>query len=427
MGRSRLALIIGLAMLLPALGTLFLPPGAMVAADEQASPAYPVPHFATAGPVPILTTEDMRGFGLFYPDMPVGVVQGPDQRYLSFGPGGSFAHIGPGRDRRPTGTYKFVGTLDHIVPAKTGPDGPLPSLVLGRLQPSPDGSDFDRDYAGGGPTYAVTLPGRQNQPILVQLYHGEYQPDYPRGRSYGGAGIAVSRDWGDNFTKLGQILGPHVPRDAFFAGDSRGSIFTDGFLVEADAKGNHIAARDPDPASVYEYLIFADRASVRERPALVIARIAQSELLDAVAYGRAPGFKRYYAPPGDRRPATTLFTESGIGGAATPIVQQDDYLAQPEAVYDDFLRKFVLVYMVNQRSIMLRTAENLFHWSNPVTVIPAAADPDLRVFYPSLVGVVPNPQAFGSKLYLFYLQRTQVPDHGNDRPRLVRVTITLTE
>jgi hypothetical protein len=321
---------------------------------------------------------------------------------------------------RPAPT-KFVGSLDHIAPAGIGARGPRPSLMLGRRQPSPEGSDFDRDYAGGGPTYPIRDRRWGDRTILFQLYHGEYQPDYPRGNVYGGAGAAISEDYGDSFTKLGQILGPHIGREAFFAGEPRDSLFTDGFLTEGDARGGPVAA-DADPNLVYYYLIFADRHAPREQPALAIARLRKADLLDAIARHRAPRFRRYYASGAG--PDSEFFTEPGIGGNFTPIVRQNAYMAQPEAVYDRHLNKFLLVYMVDQRAILLRSGDDLLHWSDPVTIVAPAADPRLRVFYPSLVGGDGNPGTFDKTFFLYYLQRIAVPGRGFARPAFLRRTIT---
>jgi hypothetical protein len=400
--------------MLAGLLALGLLPGATAAAAATV--------FSTSAPVTILSAEDLNRYGVFYPDMPVGVIAAPGGGYCFFAAGGSFSRIGPGPDVEPTGTYKFVGSLDHITPARIGARGPRPSLMLGRRQASPDGSDFDRDYAGGGPTYPISDRRWGGRTILFQLYHGEYQPDYPRGNVYGGAGAAISEDYGDSFTKLGQILGPHLGRAAYFAGGLRGSIFTDGFLTEGDARGRPVAAA-ADPELVYYYLIFADRDAPREWPALAIARSRKADLIDAISGHRAPQFKRYYASgaPADGE----FFTEPGIGGNFTPIVRQNDYLAQPEAVYDRYLTKFLLVYMVDQRAILLRSGDDLLHWSDPATIVAPAADPRLRVFYPSLVGSDGNPGTFGKKFFLYYLQRIALPGGGFAQPAFLRRTITL--
>jgi len=96
----------------------------------------------------------MTTFGVYYPDGAIGVLRRPAGNYFIFGAGGSFGGIGPGA-AVPSGTYKFVGSLDQFAPAQLNGSYPRPSLELGRLQPSPNGETFDRDYAGGGPTYVL--------------------------------------------------------------------------------------------------------------------------------------------------------------------------------------------------------------------------------------------------------------------------------
>jgi hypothetical protein len=398
------------------LGAIGLALGAVI---MRAAP--PPIGFSTAAPLTILSTEDLRKFGIYYPDMPVSVITAPGGGYVFFGAGSSVAGFGPGRDLEPPGTYKFTGDLDHIAPAERGAPALRPALLPGRRQRSPDGSDFDRDYAGGGPTYPIRDRRWGEKPILLQLYHGEYGPALWRGKVYGGLGAAISTNYGDSFIKLGQILGPYVAREAFFDSDLRGGIFTDGFLTEADARGRPVTVT-ADPAGVYDYIIFADRETLRQRPALAIARARQSDVLDAIARRRAPQFRRYYVP--GTAAAEDFFTQPGIGGKFTPILGQNNYLAQPEAVYDRYLKKFVLTYMVDQRAIMLRIGDDLLHWSDPVTIVEPA-DPRLRVFYPSLVGADGNPAVLGKRFFLYYLQRRLTPDRPVAEPVFLRRTVTV--
>ena len=68
----------------------------------------------------------------------------------------------------------FVGTPDKLMPAQFNGSYPKPSLELGRLQPSPDGSDFDRDYAGGGPTYIARDLGEMGLAIFITASTGSF-------------------------------------------------------------------------------------------------------------------------------------------------------------------------------------------------------------------------------------------------------------
>ena len=372
---------------------------------RSAGGAAPVYHYSTEGPaVPILTEQNMQAFGIFYPDMPIGVARAPNGNLLVFSAGASFGRFGPGKNIVPQGTYKFVGTLDHITPAKTNGRWPAPSLMDGVRQPSPDGSDFDRDYAGGGPTYVERDPRWGNAPLLLQVYHGEYHENGTSLPFYGASGLAISNDNGDTFTKIGEILSPHISRHEFFGRRPTGGVTADASLVEADANG-HPVAPNSGPAGVYVYAIFSDREDYPSRQGIAIARIAKSDLLDAIATKTAPHFTKFGSASATPGSVAGNLTEPGVGGRSSLIVGENAYLATPNVAYDADLRKFVLCYQKNQKEIVLRTADNLLQWSAPTTIVSIPANSDVRVFYPTLVGVGKDPAVLGAAFDVFYLQR----------------------
>jgi hypothetical protein len=403
-------ILIGLAAVMWSLGTY---------AQPNNAPAPP-PSFAAEGPpVTILSERDMQSNGLFYPDMPLGVVRASAGNYFFFASGAGIGPFGPGRSVVPQGTYKFGGTLDHFGPAKTSGRWPQPSMTAGDKQPSPDGSDFDRDYGGGGPTYLVRDP-RTKQPLLLLLYHGEFhaaaQPGMP---FYGSSGLAVSTDNGDSFIKIGEILSPHLARAEFFENTKTGGVTADGSLVEADASGDPIGPGTA-PDDKYYYAVFTDRGDFKARQNIAIARVKEADMMNGITQRRVPQFMKFFSPTGTGGSAAAHFTEPGIGGQSTYIVSDAAYLATPDVYYDTTIRKFVLVYQRNQKEIVLRTASNLLQWSDPVTVSSAPADSDFRVFYPALVGTEADPRILGKEFYLYYLQR-EMP--GNRNMSLQRVTV----
>jgi hypothetical protein len=89
--------------------------------------------------------------------------------------------------------------------------------------------------------------------------------------------------------------------------------------------------------------------------------------------------------------------------------------------YDGFESKFILLYQYNQKHISLRSADNLFDWSQPSNVVDLDATDDQRLFYPSLAGTSANPARPGKRFYIYYLERGP----GNHKPRLMRTTITV--
>lgn len=360
----------------------------------------------------------MESIGIFYPDMPLGVVRGPTGNYFMLGAGASFGRFGPGRNTVPQGTYKFTGTLDHFRPAEMNGRWPQPSMVSGERERSPDGSDFDRDYAGGGPTYPLRDP-RTNQAVLLLLYHGEYHATAQGDLFYGASGLAVSTNTGDSFTKIGEILSPHMMRADFFARQTMGGVTADGSLVEADANGNAIGPGTA-PDDRYYYAVFSDRKDFSAKQNLAIARIKEADLMDAIAQRRTPHFMKFFSPAGIGGDAAAHFAEPGVGGQSTYIVSENAYDATPGVYYDSDLGRFVLCYDMGQQNVVLRTASNLLHWSDPVIVANPPANSGTKIFYPSLVGTGADPTILGKEFYLYYLQR-QMP--GNRAVSLQRVSV----
>lgn len=393
------------------------------------------PVVVTTGPLTsIWTKQDRLNEGLFYyPDIPIGVVRKPDRsQYLFFAPG-----TGLNQATQPNGEYISSGTLDQFAPAIKGPGGPLPSMKSGLLQPAPDG-DYDRDYAGGGPTYVLSAPeyrlkgtlNRENgeTPLLILLYHGEVHPDAGKGLPfYGVSALAVSRDEGESFVKIGEILSPHSTLDDTTTTGL--SVTADGALVEADDNGFPVADSSADREHTYIYCLFSDRVIPDSPSGFSLARVTKQDFIEAVLKGHAPVFKKYYRPSA-AEPASrsALFTEPGIGGNSTFVVTQPrNYIATPQVHFSSALRKFVLVYPENQNSVWIRFADTLFEWSaaQPLYV---ATGPDAKVLYASAVGRGHDPTILGRDFYVYFVTG-QVSQFQNiwtgPNGTLVREEITL--
>jgi hypothetical protein len=369
--------------------------------------------FKVSAPVPILTTKQMTTMGIYYPDGAIGVLRKGNGTYNIFGAGGSLGGIGPGVTIEPPGTYKFGGSLANFAPSQLSGGFPTPSLQWGRVQPSPDGSDFDRDYAGGGPTYLFDIGG----PTLLQIYHGEYHYNYPASLPfYGGSGMAVSTNDGASFTKIGEFLSPHLTQAEFLALGTGGGLPVDGFMIQADINGNPVKEGGHQHGDVYYYDIFTDRTSATDA-GFAIARVKETDLIEAVAMHKAPPFKKYYAPGGG-------FTEPGLGGAPTFIVTQNpDFIAWPQAIYCSHLNKFFLFYQTNQNSVQVRTSTNLMTWSSPTTLISSANVANLKTYYPTAVGTGIDPSILANQFYVYFQQRSA---SGPLNPNYYRATVTVT-
>jgi hypothetical protein len=379
----------------------------------------------------IMTTENMNTNGLMFPDEPIGFVQtSKPGQYLAFAAAGSFSGI---RGKAPAGTYEFKGTLEHLMPANTSAQGPKYSLTGGRVQPSPDGSDFDRDYAGGSFTYLTEV--KAHQPVLLQIYHGEYEYFYPKGLpAYGGGGLAVSYDNGNTFTKIGQILYPQLSRKDYLATNPKGGLWCDGSMIEADGNGHYIAGNSKsidqnskNSKDIYEYLVFTDHNSAQEIGNVIgLARARKNDVMNAVANNRAPVFYKYYNPQGNLVFDEKFFVEPGIGGKSTPIVNGNNQaINSPDIVYDTYIQKYILSYQYNQTYIVLQTSNDLMHWSAPVIVVNISSQSNERLFNPSIIGADIDGNIPERRFYIYYLQREMGPNHNLFNPRLQRISITI--
>jgi hypothetical protein len=285
-------------------------------------------------------------------------------------------------------------------------------MTSGLLQPAPDG-DYDRDYAGGGPIYVLggpehrlrgTIDEGNDENLLILLYHGEYHPNAGKGLPfYGVSALAVSRDHGNRFVKIGEILAPHSTLDETAATGL--SVSADGAFVEADENGYPVADSPADPAKTYVYCLFSDRVIPDSPSGFSLARVTKKDFVDAVLNGHAPVFNKYYQPSAADVAASRggFFTQPGIGGNSTFVVTQPgNYIATPQIHFAKALHKFVLVYPQNQDSVWIRFADNLFEWSaaQPLYV---ASDPLAKVFYASAVGRGHDPTILGSNFYVYFV------------------------
>jgi hypothetical protein len=388
--------------------------GACASPSGSLEPGSPAPEFRVGPAAVIMTTNDMNQTGLMFPDGTLGVIKGAGrEHYVFWAASGNFGGVRKVATL-PAGTYRFEGSLAHFEPAAIDRSPPTPALLRGSMQPSPDGSDFDRDYAGGGPTYAFAL--QKDSVVLLQIYHGEFDAVPGMGQlAYGGSGLALSRDRGKTFQKIGQILAPHVSRADFFNSASHGGMWADASMIEADARGHRVS---PPGAGAtererYVYLIFTDHHLVQEPcTGLSLARIRKSDLLAALSEQRAPEFRKWRA--GD-------FSEPGLGGDSTPVIAaRSEYINSPSIAYDQARQHYVLAYQVNQKEVRVSRSDDLLHWSAPQTIAARPRESSLRLFYPSLVGGDGDPAILGGAFYVYFLERERDARGGFSNPRLLR-------
>jgi hypothetical protein len=176
------------------------------------SPPPPAPVFSLqlGQENPLLTTAQRASFGHQYgpPDGTLGVL-------LSSGTYMFFAASRSSSTCTGTplieGTYRLGGTLTAI----TAPYG-----CSALIQPGadPNGYTFDRDYAGGGPVLPIS--NTTGQTAILHIYHGEWHGGSCANTSvcfYASLGMALSKDGGTTFTKLGEVVQPNVSRASSIA------------------------------------------------------------------------------------------------------------------------------------------------------------------------------------------------------------------
>ncbi|MBF0504078.1 MAG: hypothetical protein HQL14_03140 [Candidatus Omnitrophica bacterium] len=380
--------------------------------------------FKSSNPIAVFTPADRENFHMMnFPDEPVGVVRVGESKYFFFGPSNvvditeSVEKRGPSKlyKTRHQGTYKFEGTLDKISPVVDFEGKIFPSLKPGRLQPSPDGRNFDRDYAGGGSTYIIDINGK---PVLVHLYHGEYHQDlfddgkvhHKKFSSYASAGIAIDpqsfgSQIGNHMMKLGEILSAHMGREDYFAKNNEG-VLDSGTIswIEADRGGHHI--NEEGKQEPYLYVMFGERNSWNEEDyGFGLARALKKDVYAAIAAQKVPVFKKYYLPDGADSSKGNYFTEPAIGGRSTLLfnkISGGGYFAHPRLVYNSHIKLFMLSYMVNQDTVYLRLSDDLIHWSNRIRIAENAGG---FLNYPALVAdeKSSSPVLLADHFYLYYV------------------------
>jgi hypothetical protein len=325
--------------------------------------------------------------------------------YIFFGAGNS------GQE----GTQRLTaGALDPshdplLAPSDVSASGvPLPAL-----SPDPQG-DFDRNYAGGGPTYRITAA--DGQVALLQVYHGE---NHYRGTGlpfYASLGMAISRDGGRTFRRIGEFI---QPADTLAEAAATGSSqdVGSGPLVEADQFGRPVTS-STNPSDSYYYTIFTDTDPKAARPynitpSFAIARAKKSDVIEAAFRGAVADWKKFYL--GDDpapRPGVDYFTEPGVGGRFTSILRRDrgGAIAFPSVAYDYYLGRFVLAYGYGKRQILLRVSTgDLLHWG-PAQVVASPGGDAADAIYPTLVGEGSDPARLGQRFWLYSVEGSHFPD-----------------
>ncbi len=308
------------------------------------------------------------------------------------------------------GTYRLGGSLTAI----TAPYG-----CTALLQPGgdPNGYTFDINYAGGGPVLPVTSSA--GQAGVLHVYHGEFHGGVCATGpcTYASLGMALSRDGGATFQKLGEIVQPYATRSTQINAGTYTQL-GGGTLILADANGNHIAnVSAADPSSVYLYIFYYDADPSAASPCnvgqcLAVARAQLSAVLTAAFTGNTAAFPTLFTKfynNGWTQQATSGDPDAAANsGHYTPVIAATG--AFPSVVYDSTTQQYLIAYAAaNHTSITMQHGSSLLSWSGPISA-GVLTDGNDALLYPTLVGEGSDPTTSSGEPWLFYLDATTWPD-----------------
>lgn len=268
--------------------------------------------------------------------------------------------------------------LGELAPLWVDSDGtPVSSLRPGLQQPSPDGSQFDRDYAGGGTVYWD--PGSSK---LIQIYHGERHFDGDPKQFYSSLGIAISSDAGKTFQKLGLIIQPELPP-------------SQGVKVPSSS-GSLVKMGD------YFYLYYSDISpdgtcagvSAGGLPCVTVARASVSDVISSAVHGKVAPWSKYY---------NGTFSESGVGGKFSPLFTTPGNVwpRWPMVTPDPYKGIYFMVYAAGATGLVLRESSDGLNWGAPVQIVTAETGETIN--YPSIVSVEKTPERPGESFTVLYM------------------------
>jgi len=311
-----------------------------------------------------------------------------------------------------TGTYRFGGSLGAFT-ASYGC-----SAVI-RPGGDPNGYTFDRDYAAGGPVLSITSAAGASG--VLHIYHGESQGGTCPGLGkcfYSSLGLALSKDGGANFSKLGEILQPYVTRSTVLNANTNLEV-GGGTLLVADGNGQHIGSlAAADPNNTYLYVFYSDfdpsagsTGDCAQSTCLALARAPLATLVAQAFAGNTAVvptlFKKFYKG---------AFTEPGTSGDPNAATNSGHYTpiiaasgSFPSALYDAATERYFIAYTTGNSAIAIQYGSTLFSWSGP---IPSAAitSGSKSILYPSLIGEGTDPATGNGNPWLFYVTASSWPD-----------------
>ena len=250
---------------------------------------------------------------------------------------------------------------------------------------------FDQNYTGGGAVYYDSTTG-----ILVQLYHGEQWFGGSGSPFYSAHGLAYSTDFGNHWTKLGEVVSPQSAR-VNNGSNCQAEVGTGSLVVVGSYLYDYFTDTSAGCGSLY--------LSVARAPIASVVAAAQA----GTTFTSGPGtlFMKYTGNEtwnGDG--VTDLANPQNGGGASTQIGPTSVSALEPVVRYNSYLSQYLLCYSNDFTDIECSwSADGLTGWTSPQVIITGGSAPPNAIYYPSLFNTSGgDPQTLGQNFSLFWVQ-----------------------
>jgi hypothetical protein len=267
---------------------------------------------------------------------------------------------------------------------------------------------FDSGYVGGGPMYYDAADG-----ILIMMYHGEYwYGNYDPFLS--GLGLAVSRDLGATWTKLGAVILANTPHSGC-GNPASLDMGSGGMDVRADG---------------FTYAYFVDTANQCENGNIYtgVARANTAALIAAALAGGPPSGSLFqkYSGGSFSQPGVMDITNHSLGGGSSDNISPAFLMYLPSVKWNAYIGKYVASYMVPWTGISIAFSTDGLTWTNPTTVVTGGVQPGGANAY--LYGTLINtaggdPDVLGSSFWMYYVDQ-QYNDWSSTNLDRVQITVT---
>lgn len=292
----------------------------------------------------VYTAETRRALGLAYwPDGNLGVVPDSSGGYWFYAANGS-------------GSVRTHGSLADPAAGGVTDCAPTGGATL--------------NYKAGGPVYRDAVTGQ-----LLQFYHAETHPGGDPRHFYSALGLAVSDCAGAAFRDCGLILQANLGRAL---ADSLGEV--------VEMCGAPFVVHDG-----YFWVYYRDTLADASVVHLCVARAAVRDVVTAALAEFAVPWQKYHAG---------AFAQQGDGGVSSALEAGNPPVRWMDVKWCSAFSRYVAVMAVGWPNPDLHVAwsPDGLNWSSRTRIENEPGES----FYPTLVGLGPDPQELGRSFYVYY-------------------------